>query len=253
MNIDQAEEQLKIISERCENRVDVEREVNSLPKKEKMEIVFALTRKDYFEDVQWWSMWLINFIDAQNLINDHETGTSRRELVTGFLRTTALLYQQSADDMTRAELQTQTQDSQYAVSLANEASMLADALNKLVSQIIQCDADYMSVLNGRKSSWHYIDGDGKGRPYPRKQLEAEQRTIAKQEHRHRQELKEARKEHTLNYWNLVPLPALRPDETPVQTIIPLWEAGFMTMEETEEEPALAGSGVGFSGLQPQHL
>ena len=70
--------------------------------------------------------------------------------------------------------------------------------------------------------------------------------IAKQEHRHRQELKEARKEHTLNYWNLVPLPELRPDETPVQTIIPLWEAGFMAIEEVEEEPALAGSGIGFS-------
>ncbi|WP_415411082.1 hypothetical protein ACLM45_05780 [Synechococcus sp. A10-1-5-9] len=173
-------------------------------------------------------MWLIDFIDAQNLINNYETGTSRRELVTGFLRTTALLYQQSADDMTRAELQTQTKDSQYAVALANEASMLADALNKLVSQIIQCDADYMAVLNGRKSHWHYTDGDGKGRPYPRKQLEAEQRAIAQQERRHRKELKEARRKHTFNFWNFAPLPELKPDKTEVQTIIPLWEAGFMT-------------------------
>ncbi len=144
-------------------------------------------------------MWLIDFINAQNLINNFETGTSRREVTTGFLRTMVLLYQLSADDMSRAELQTQTADSQYAVQLSEEASVLADALNRLVSQIIQCDADYMAVLNGRKSNWHYIDGDGKGRPYPRKQLEAEQRAIAKQEHRHRQELKEARKEHTLNY------------------------------------------------------
>ena len=246
MDIEQAEKRLKIISERCETRDDIKREVNSLPQKEKMEMVFALTRKDYFNDVQWWSMWLINFIDAQNLINDYTTGTSRREVVTGFLRTMALLYQQSADDMSRAELQTQTVDSQYAVQLSEEASVLADALNKLVSEIIQCDADYLAVLEGRKNHWHYIDGDGKGRPYPRKQLEAEQRAIAKQEHRHRQELKEARKEHTLNYWNLVPLPELRPDETPVQTIIPLWEAGFMAIEEVEEEPALAGSGIGFS-------
>ena len=227
MNIDQAEEELKIISERCVNRADVEREVSRLPQKEKMEIVCALTRKDYCEKVQWWSMWLIDFINAQNLINNHETGASRRELMTGFMRTTALLYQRSADDMSRAELQTQTADSQYAVKLSDEASMLADALNKLVSQIIQCDADYTAVLNGRKNNWHYTDGDGKGRPYPRKQLEAEQRAIAEQERRHRQELKEARLEHTLNYWNLVPLPDLRPNETPVQTIIPLWEAGFM--------------------------
>ena len=246
MNIEEAEERLQIISDRCENREDVEREVNRLPQKEKMEIVFALTRKDYYSDVQWWSMWLLDFIEAQNLINDYERGTSRRELVTGFLRTMALLYQQSADDMSRAELQTQTVDSQYAVKLSEEASVLADALNKLVSQIIQCDADYVAVLNGRKSHWHYTDENGNGRPYPRKQLEAEQRAIAKQERRHRQELKEARREHTLNYWNLMPLPELMPDETEVQTIIPLWEAGFMMMEEAEEEPALAGSGLGFS-------
>ena len=227
MDIGQAEEQLKIISGRCETREDIAREVSRLPQKEKMEIVFALTRKDYYEAVQWWSMWLFDFIDAQNLINDYETGSSRREVVTGFLRTAAMLYQQSADDMSRAELQKQTADSQYAVKLSDEASMLADALNKLVSQIIQCDADYMAVLNGRKNNWHYTDGDGKGRPYPRKQLEAEQRAIAQQERRHWQELKEARREHTLNYWNLIPLPDLRPDETPVQTIIPLWEAGFM--------------------------
>jgi len=170
---------------------------------------------------------LFDFIDTQNLLNDNERGTSRRELVTGFLRTMALLYQQSADDMSRAELQTQTKDSQYAVKLSEEASVLADALNKLVSQIIQCDANYMAVLAGRQSSWHYVDSDGNGRPYPRKELEAQQKAIAQQERRHRKELKEARREHTLNYWNLVPLPDLRPDETPVQTIIPLWEAGFM--------------------------
>ena len=249
MQIDEAEEQLKIISERCETREDVEREVNNLPKKEKMEIVFALTRKNFFQDVQWWSMWLIDFVDAQNLINDYQTGTSRREVTTGFLRTMAQLYRQSADDMSRAELQTQTKDSQYAVSLANEASMLADALNKLVSQIIQCDADYLAVLNGRKNSWHYTDGDGKGRPYPRKQVEAEQKAIAQQERRHRQKLKEIRKQHTLNYWGLVPLPDLQPDESEVQLLMPLWTAGYMNHEDEEENkaPALAGtSGVGIS-------
>ena len=50
-----------------------------------------------------------------------------------------------------------------------------------------------------------------------------------------------------NYWNRGQLPALEDNQQAVQCIIPMWDAGYMTLQEEEEkEPALAGSrGLGF--------
>ena len=245
MNHDEAVEICKAIGEQCSNEEEVREAVKQMPLKEKMQIVYQMRADEYFEDSKYWSIWLLDFIEAAGLVNDQRTGTSRREAVTGFLRLCTELYKQSANDMYRRELQTQTRQSQYGMKICEETSEIADALAELAGRALLADADYASILQGRRCDYHFTDAEGNGVPYSKAELRAIEKADYEYYESYQQQLQQDRQVLEDAYWNKGELPEVEPGGI-VQLVIPLWSVGF-TPEKAKEEPVLTGSsGVGFS-------
>ena len=247
MNLEEAQNKLQEIGDGAESSEQVRARVEALTPEEKMSVLFPIYIDDYRELSSRWSMHLIDYLDAFDILNDYETGTSRREVLTGFLLTITELLRQSAEHQCRQELQTQTAATQFGMSISQALSSQAQKLGEVTDNIRTLDAYYSAVLKGRRDNYHYTDRDGNGVSYSRKELQEQQKFIEKSEREYRADIHAERKIHSDNYWNRGQLPALEDNQEAVQCVIPLWHAGYMTLQEEEEkEPALAGSsGLGF--------
>ena len=246
MNYQEAQDKVKELAQGITNPEDVKEKIKALPIREKMEMLFPIYVSDYLDNTSEWAVHLLDYVDYNNLLNDYSTGTARREVLTGFLTTTAQLIKQSADHQARRELQAQNESTQFGMQLALAISDRADDLLNMVADLRILDSRYAAVLKGRKDDYHYTDVDGNGCPYSKKELREQDKYIKDSERQFREELKADRKVHSAAYWGEGELPPLQDDDDVVQCIMPLWEAGFLSIEEEEEEPALAGSrGVGF--------
>ena len=245
MNYDEAVEICKAIGKQCSTEEEVREAVKQLPLKEKMMIVYHTRADEYFESSKHWSLWLLDLIEATSLVNDESTGTSRREVVTGFLRLCSQMYKQSADDMYRKELQTQTKNTQFGMKICEETSDIADALAELVNRAVYTDADYAAILEGRRCDFHFTDTEGNGVPYTKAELRSREKADYEYYERCQQQLKTERQVLEDAYWGKGELPEIEEGGI-VQLIVPLWSVGF-TPEKAKEEPVLTGSsGVGFS-------
>ena len=144
--------------------------INALPEALKMQVVYEMSSTESFDDIKYWSIWFIDFLDQNNLINDYAKGTSNRAPLLGFLLAGAKLLEQSSEDMARHELQAQTKDSQWGVELSTRINDYSASIFTAVDQLTTLNCNYESVLKGRQMDYHFTDADGNGHPYTAEEL-----------------------------------------------------------------------------------
>ena len=225
MKYAEVEQEFQAIADRCETREDVEREIARLSPEDKFKIIHHRAKDKAFEEIQKYSLGTIDFLDANELVNDYSTGVSRREPMLGILTAVSRLYAQSTDDQGRRELQAQTKETQHACELTTYATDLASALVKIVREIAAVELEYAAVLEGRRFSVHYTDDEGTHVPYSTEEVERENGIYNQRVEDEKQYLEQVRKVHEDNYWGRGQLPELEEGGT-AQTILPLWSAGF---------------------------
>jgi len=227
------------IADNSESTEEVWETVNSLPVELKMKIVYELRKDETFEDQKYWAIWLIDLMDQYNLVNDYTAGTSKREVVVGFLLAVAGMYSQSADLMYRAELQTQTERSQFGLSLAEQAHEYSEALTEIATGIRSIDCAYNGILKGRQCDFHFTDDEGAGVSYAAEEIEKRAAINEDLERRRGKQIDDMRAMLSDSYWGRG-LPQEIEEGGTAQLIIPLWEVMDKAEEKSKKEPALAG-------------
>jgi len=144
--------------------------INALPEALKMQVVYEMSGTESFDAIKYWSLWFIDFLDQNNLINDYARGVSDRAPLLGFLLAGAKLLEQSSEDMARHELQAQTKDTQWGVELADRINDYSASIFTAIDELTTLNCNYESVLKGRQMDYHFVDKDGNGKPYSEEEL-----------------------------------------------------------------------------------
>lgn len=171
MSLEEANEQLLAIVERCESKEDVEREVSALSADEKMRMVYSCAVDEFFDSVKAESLGFIDWVEENHIVNDYQTGTSRRDVVMGMLSALTLMLKQSSEIQARQEMQACSEDSQFGMRIAERVNDLAVELHTLTEDIKALECHYHAVLKGRQMDCHFTDDEGTHVPYSDEELE----------------------------------------------------------------------------------
>ena len=160
MKIEEAPEQMEAMAARCETAEDVKREVSNLSREDLYKLVFSSSGEDFFQSVKGHACKFLQFADDNSLINNYETGTSRRDVILGYLYAITKVLEMSTSEQARVEMQVQTEDTQYGMRLADNANNICRQLMNLSAELIENECQYNSVLFGRRAGVHFTDNDG---------------------------------------------------------------------------------------------
>lgn len=223
MDINDATEELQAIADRCETDEDVRREVARLSPEEKMKIVYSTASSELFESIKYWSVWTIDFIEANGLGNNYEAGVFQREITVGMLLALARIYEQSTESMSRAELQIMSRETEYASRLATDANDLGRLLSQVVDQIITNDMNYESVLKGRQMDVHFTDEQGNHTPFTKQELAKVKAQRVDANKCKRDERMHLRAYHEMIFDGTLEPYKLANDMSDRQLVIPVWK------------------------------
>lgn len=127
-----------------------------------------------YVSVQWDSISreaedIFAWIEEDNFINGPDG--ARQDLMLAWLTVFSVMMHQSTERMARAELQTQSKDTQYGCQLAREMDELSNKLLRMVTHLRSKSGEYAAVLAGRRGLVHYTDSDGGNVPYSKADIE----------------------------------------------------------------------------------
>ena len=160
MNYSEIDTAIDDIAERCTSSEEVLEEVKKMSEAEQMMVIHHAAKDSFFNGTKDYAVRTIEFLDKYQIINDYETGTGRREPMTGILRAISTIYLQSTNDQGRTELQVQDETTQHAVELVNYASDLAIELDRITQEIIRTEMEYNAVLSGRRYGCEFQNSEG---------------------------------------------------------------------------------------------
>ncbi len=119
------------------------------------------TVDQFFESTRNESVSFIDSCEEASLINDYETGTSRRDVVLGIMLASAKMLESSAAAQARHELQAMTSESQFGAEAANRISDLSAEMMLLVEELIANSCHYQAIITGRRDlDVHFTDAEG---------------------------------------------------------------------------------------------
>ena len=164
MKYEEVEEQLDAIAERCETEEDVNREVASLSTEDKFRIIYRCALRDFEEEISDNGLGFVDWLDANQIVNDYERGCSRRQPVLGMMNALAALLVQSSAVQARQEMQSLSEGTQYGMKLAEKSNEFSVALQATLQDLIALEAHYNCVLTGRRMGVHFLDEEGTHTP-----------------------------------------------------------------------------------------
>ena len=179
MKIEEAAEELQAIADRSESAEDVRRELARLSPEAKFKMIYSRVIEEFCEDVKKNGVWMIDFLEENNLVNDYRRGVSVIENPLGFMRALSVIVENSAEMQSRQELQAQDADTQFAVQIMDAITDRAQTIKSMTEELISLQAHYAAVLQGRRLSVHYQNADGDFEPFSEAELQQiEDRRIA---------------------------------------------------------------------------
>ena len=227
MELSEVEEQLKAIAERCETEEEIERELNALSAEDIGKVIYDTATTNHFEAIKQWSLWFIDFVDENHLINNYKRGTFMREAGLGMLRAVVDIWLQSSEIQGRMELQAMTEASQFGVELSDYGNDLARELQRLVDEISSVELAYKAVLVGRQNDIHFLNGQADHVSFSEEEKQAELEQEAQQFDEWQAEMRRQRAELEAAYWGKAEPPELTEEEgDSAQLVLPLWSAGY---------------------------
>lgn len=156
----EANEELQAIADECVTEGDVLERVSKLSDAKKFELVSSISQREFFNDTKEWSVSFLNWLEAQQLINNYERGTSDLRPALGMVRMLAQLLTQAYSAQARIEMQTQTKNTQWGMSVADRLSDCAGELKELSEAMIVLGGYYDTVLKGRRMGVEFQDEEG---------------------------------------------------------------------------------------------
>jgi len=198
----------------------------ALPEEEKLRVMTEIYRELFHQDVTDWSQAAVNVLEDLG-INDEESYHSRLEIPLAFLRTCSVMLKYAFTEQNRQELQVLTEDTQFGADLSGAIYDDADAVVKIVEDIITHQTYYHAVLMHRKESkTHLINEDGDTKPFTPEEIKRGELIEAQQTGAWRDNIRKQRELLSDVYWGRAELPELPEGYTHSQGILPMWEAGY---------------------------
>ena len=144
--------------------------ISNLSDEEKSKVLYQMVSNDTAERVRDWSVWMIDFLEREQLVNNYETRTSTRTPALGMMYCISTILSVSAASQARIEMQTMNEGSQYGSLIAEHISDSAKAIKDEVETLVALHGAYESVLYGRRNQRHYLDDEGNNVPFTREEL-----------------------------------------------------------------------------------
>ena len=157
-------------------------EIASLSPEAKYKMIYSRVTELFCEDVRKNGIWMIDFLEDSNLVNDHQLGVSINGNPLGFMRALSVIVENSAEMQSRHELQAQDQHTQFAVQIMDGITDSVQAIKDMTEEFIGLQSHYAAVLQGRRLSVHYQNADDYFEPYSDAELQKieDQRKAAEQ-------------------------------------------------------------------------
>lgn len=152
----------------------LQEQIAGLSNEERNKVLWDLIVEDQWDRIREWSLWCIDFMDSQGLVNNHETQTSDRKPALGMLVALTKMMAMSADSMARVELQVMSEGSEFGSQVAQEISDVANNLVTDAEALATLHCAYEAVLAGRRRNVHYIDTEGKTEPFTQEEVEKQE-------------------------------------------------------------------------------
>ena len=121
-------------------------------------MIYELTQLLEFERTKDWSLSFVDWVDRQQVVNKYDEGRSDLIPVMGMLQMASSLLNEAFQKQTRQEMQTQNEDSQWGMRLADALSDKAKILRTEVDELLTLLLHYTSVLQGRRLGVYFVDG-----------------------------------------------------------------------------------------------
>jgi hypothetical protein len=144
--------------------------ISNLSDEEKSKVLYEMVSNDTAERVRDWSVWMIDFLEREQLVNNYETRTSTRTPILGMMYCISSILTESAANQSRVEMQTMNEGSQYGSIIAEHISDSAAAIKGEIETLVALHAAYEGVLYGRRNQRHYIDNEGNNVSFSREEL-----------------------------------------------------------------------------------
>jgi len=144
---------------------DVAEAIAKLSDEDKSLAIYETVRTDNFDDVKGWSVHWLDYLEANNLVNDYRKGHSRLEPVLGMMLISTQLLKGAFETQARVEMQVQDEDTQFGMKIAEAIADRAITLQEMTNEMINLTTHYQSVLAGRRLGMHYQDDMGSTVPY----------------------------------------------------------------------------------------
>ena len=142
-------------------------EYETLAPEDKTKFDYQIIKSLFYDEVCGHAHGAIDVMEKTDIVNDYKSKQANRPKHLGWLKALASCYQLAQGTQTRHELQASAEDTQFAVSLANELDDLASSLLATVNRIVDLEAAYMGVLHGRKEGVNILSDAGDHVPYDR--------------------------------------------------------------------------------------
>lgn len=156
----EANEALQAIADECITEGDVAERVSKLSHTKKFELVSSISQQEFFNNTKEWSVSFLDWLEQQQLINNYERGTSDLRPALGMVRMLAQLLTQAYGQQARIEMQAQTKDTQWGMSVADRLSDCAEELKELSEAMIVLGGYYDTILRGRRMGVEFQDEEG---------------------------------------------------------------------------------------------
>ncbi len=139
---------------------DVAEAIAKLSDEEKAATIYDTVRGENFEEIRGWSVHWLDYLEANNLVNDYQRGYSRLEPVLGMMLISTQLLKQAFETQARIEMQVQDENTQFGMRIADAIADRAISIQETTDELINLTTHYQSVLKGRGLGLHYQDDYG---------------------------------------------------------------------------------------------
>ena len=133
-----------------------------MPRDQKMKYVHNLSTTECYDEIKYWSLWFLDFVEANGLVNDLEAGVGKQEPVVGILLAASKMLQMQTEGMARQEMQVLSEETKWGMQLSNALSDYAHEIFKACDAVANISPHYSTILRGRRMDWHYTDDEGNG-------------------------------------------------------------------------------------------
>ena len=139
---------------------ELKTKLESLSYEDRLRVAYQLKVTKESDRIKEWSLFLVDWLDSNEIVNDHASGSSDSAPVIAMANTAAVILRTSLEAQTRAELQSQDASTQWAVQLTDAMSDLATDLETNAAQMASLMSQYQACLSGRRAGIEYQDEQG---------------------------------------------------------------------------------------------